>query len=107
VQAAQHQPTQLNTKHFDVHPEFVAPMTGTSGNAKKPAKPQLVGYLGRYEILCRRMMQERLYDQACVMASPRSAVEDGAYADLSETTNLRSFVAGLAGHVAAWAAQRR
>ena len=103
---ASRRPTQLNSKHFDVHPEFVAPMAGTSDNAKKTAKPQLVGYLGRYEILCRRMMQERLYDRACVMASPRSAVRDGAFADLSDTTNLRSFVAGLAGHVAAWAAQR-
>lgn len=81
-------------------------MAGISGNAKKAANPQPVGYLRRYEILCRRMMQERLHDRACAMASPRSAVEDGAYADLSDTTNLRSFVAGLAGHVAAWAAQR-
>jgi hypothetical protein len=85
VLAAQHQPTQLNIKHFDVHPEFATPMAGTAGNAKKTGKPQLVGYLGHYEMLCRRMMQERLYDRACVMASPRSAVEDGAYADLSDT----------------------
>ncbi|BFI95975.1 MAG: PaeR7I family type II restriction endonuclease [Rhodanobacter sp.] len=100
-------PTQLTSKHFEVQPEFIAPQEQPVANTKKKApKPQLVGYLERYEILCRRLMQERLYDRACVMPSPRSAAEDGAYGEMSDTTNLKSFVAGVAGHVAAWAAQR-
>ena len=100
--------TQLNSKHFEVHPEFIAAPEALllANTNKKALKPKLVGYLERYEILCRRLMQEKLYNRACVMPSPRSAAEDGAYGEMSDSTNLKSFVAGLAGHVAAWAAQR-
>jgi hypothetical protein len=99
-------PTQLASKHFDVLPEFIAPTIASTDAKKGPPRSKLVGYLERYDILCRRLMQERLYDRACVMPSPRSAAIDGAYGEMSESTNLKSFVAGLAGHVAAWEAQR-
>ena len=72
--------------HFKVFPEFAG-----------------ASYSTRYEILCRRLVQERLYTQACLLMSPRTAAGDGQYSELSETTNLTSFMAGLAGHVAAWA----
>jgi hypothetical protein len=62
-------------------------------------------YLHRYDVLCRRLMQESLYTAAAVMATPRSAVATGAYADMSELTSLKSFVAELAGRVAAEAAK--
>jgi len=91
-------PTQLSSKHFDVRPEFLSRSLAPS--------PMLVGYLERYDILCQRLMQEGLYTRACVMPSPRSAIQDGAYGEMSAATNLTSFVAGLAGHVATWAAQR-
>ena len=58
-------------------------------------------YLDRYEILCRKLAQERVYTAATVIASPREAVETGAHRELSELTSLRTFVATLAGHVAA------
>ncbi|BDI06905.1 PaeR7I family type II restriction endonuclease [Sphaerotilus microaerophilus] len=62
-------------------------------------------YLQRYEILCRKLVQEQLYSAAAVLATPRSAQADGAYRELSTMTGLRSFVASLAGHVAAEAAR--
>jgi hypothetical protein len=61
-------------------------------------------YAKRYEVLCRRLVQEQLYTQAALLLSPREAVADGRYSELSETTSLTSFVAGLAAHVAAAAA---
>ena len=74
--------------HFPVFPEFV----GSS-------------YLQRYDILCQKLAKEQLYSAASVIATPRSAVADGAYSELSPMTGLRSFVASLAGHIAAEAAR--
>lgn len=74
--------------HFNVFPDF----RGAS-------------YLDRYNILCRKLTQERLYTTATIMASPRSAIDSGDYADLSELTGLRNFVTSFAGHVAAEAAR--
>jgi hypothetical protein len=62
-------------------------------------------YLQRYDVLCKRLMQEGLYTAAAVIATPRSAEKAGDYADMSELSSLRSFVAELAGRVAAEAAK--
>ena len=75
--------------HFPVFPEF----KGKS-------------YLERYDILCRRLQLESLYDQASVITSRQADATTGDYGEISPGTNLRSFCAKLAGHVAAWAEQR-
>lgn len=62
-------------------------------------------YLRRYDILCQRLVQEGLYTTASVIASPRSAINTGAYSELSSVTGMRAFIAALAGHVAAEAAR--
>lgn len=64
---------------------------------------QNASYLARYEVLCRRLIQEKLYTQATVIASPRSAREGGEFRELSDATGLKAFAAKLAGHVASWA----
>lgn len=74
--------------HFPVFPEF-----------------ERASYADRYNILCRKLVQEQLYTAASVIISPRSAVETGEYSELSEMTGLRTFVSELAGHVAAEAAR--
>jgi hypothetical protein len=66
---------------------------------------QGASYLERYNILCQRLMQEQLYSAASIIASPRTAASDGAYAELDDMTGLRTFVTELAGHVAAEAAR--
>ena len=58
-------------------------------------------YVDRYEILCRKLVQEGLYSAASVLISPRSAAETGEYTEQSELTGLKTFITGLAGHVAA------
>lgn len=76
--------------HFPIFPEF-----------------EHASYATRYELLCRRLMQERLYDGAAVLLSPRGAgLQSGAYREMSEATGLQRFLAGLAGHVAASAAMQ-
>lgn len=74
--------------HFDVFPEF----NGAS-------------YLQRYDLLCQRLAKEQLYTAAALMASKRSAKDDGAFCELSELTSLKNFVASFAGHIAAEAAR--
>lgn len=81
-------PVRDSSPHFPVFPEFAR-----------------ASYLGRYDILCQRLAKEQLYSSASVIATPRSAVADGSYRELSAMTGLRSFVASLAGHVAAEAAR--
>ncbi len=57
-------------------------------------------YAERYNILCRKLVQEGLYSSASVIISPRTALETGEYTELSEMTNLKTFVSALAGHIA-------
>jgi len=81
-------PVSEKSPHFPVFPEF----RGAS-------------YLARYDLLCQRLVKEQLYNAASVIASPRSGVDDGAYADISELTSLKNFVTAFAGHIAAEAAR--
>lgn len=81
-------PVKDVSPHFPVFPDF----NGAS-------------YADRYTILCRKLIQERLYTAASVIVSPRDAVKSGDYSELSELTGLRTFVTELAGHVAAEAAR--
>lgn len=74
--------------HFPVFPEF-----------------EKASYADRYNILCRKLMQEQLYTAASVIVSPRSGVDSGEYSELSEMTGLKTFVTELAGHIAAEAAR--
>ncbi len=82
-------PVRDNSPHFPLLPEFMG-----------------ASYLERYNILCRKLMQERLYTTETMLASPRRAVANGEYAELSELTSLRTFVTSFAGHIAAEAANR-
>ncbi len=62
-------------------------------------------YLKRYDLLCQRLVKERLYTSAALITSSRSAVENGEFTGMSEMTGLGTFVIALAGHVAAEAAR--
>lgn len=81
-------PVKDKSPHFKVFPEF----EGAS-------------YIKRYDILCQRLVQEQLYTAACVIKAERAAITTGAYENVSDLTSLKTFVTGLAGHVAAEAAR--
>jgi len=74
--------------HFELFPEFRG-----------------VSYLDRYNILCHKLAQERLYTTTTVLTSPRTASTTGDYIELSELTSLKTFVTAFAGHIAAEAAR--
>lgn len=86
-------------------PESRAPVRDASPHF--PVLPEFRGasYLQRYDLLCKKLVQEQLYTAAALIASPRDAVESGKYVAWSEMTGLKAFVAALAGHVAATAAR--
>jgi hypothetical protein len=79
---------QCTSPHFPVFKEF-----------------ENTSYLKRYDILCQKLVREQLYTTASVIASPREAVDNGSYSQISDMTNIRSFVSSLAGHIAATAAR--
>lgn len=83
-------PVRDTSPHFPVFPEF-------SGSS----------YAERYNILCRKLVQEQLYTAASLLLSPRTAATTGAYSQLSDLTGLKMFVTCLAGHVAAEAARSK
>jgi hypothetical protein len=79
---------RVRGRHFKSFPEF--------DNAS---------YLERYEILCRRLVQEQLYTNASMITTTRVGGTRGEYGDMSEVTSLKRFVASFSGHIAAEAAQ--
>jgi len=81
-------PVKDSSPHFPVFKEF----KGAS-------------YLARYDILCRKLVQEQLYTTSTLIASPRNAFSNGAFSELSELTGLKTFVTSFAGHIAATAAR--
>jgi hypothetical protein len=58
-------------------------------------------YAERYNILCKKLMAERLYDAATIIVSSRSSAKSGEYTEMSDITGLKTFVAHLAAHIAA------
>lgn len=81
-------PVRDKEPHFPVDPEF----KGAS-------------YSQRYDLLCKRLVQEGLYTSAAFLSSPREAAADGRYRHLSELTSLKTFVTEFAGHIATVAAR--
>lgn len=74
-------PVSNQSPHFSVFPAF-----------------ENASYLMRYDILCKRLIQENLYTAATVMASETN---DSNYSDLSAITSLKNFVSSFAAHIAA------
>lgn len=83
-------PVRDRSPHFPVFSEF-----------------ENCSYANRYNILCQKLVKEELYTSAAFLLSPRAAVTNGKFAELSDLTSLKTFVATLAGHVAAEAARSK
>jgi hypothetical protein len=81
-------PVREASPNFPVFPEF-----------------KNASYIERYNILCKRLVQEQLYTTATVLASPREAINTGHYSTISDMASLTTFVTSFAGHIAAEAAR--
>ncbi len=56
-------------------------------------------YALRYELFCRKLVRERLYDAAAFMLSDSETGPRGRYREPSTELSFRTFVASLTGHV--------
>lgn len=81
-------PVRCDAPHFPVFPEFL--------NAS---------YADRYYLLCKKLIQENLYTATSLILSSRNLARTGKYVEVDEMTGLKTFIATLAGHVAAEAAR--
>jgi hypothetical protein len=64
-------PVRETSPHFPIFPEF----RGAS-------------YAVRYDLLCRKLVQEGLYTSSTFLASPNTAEKDGTYSQISDLTSL-------------------
>ena len=95
-------PVANKEPYFSVDPEFrgEARKTKTGGD-----KFQGISYSKRYELLCRRLVLERLYSSACfIMATNEKHTEITQPAD---DLTFHRFVATLRGHVVTFMGSRR
>lgn len=86
-------------------PESRRPVTDRSPHFPVFKEFQGASYLKRYDILCQRLVQEQLYTNAALLASPRSASKSGDFTAMSDMTSLKTFITSFAGHIAAEAAR--
>ena len=70
-----------------------------------PALPEFenTSYAARYEILCRKLVQEGLYDASALVLTDRQSARTGEFRSASEITSARRFAALLAGKIAGMA----
>jgi hypothetical protein len=87
-------------------PKSRSPVRDSSIHFRISREFQGASYLKRYDVLCQRLVQEQLYTAAAVIATPREAVNTGAYVEMSEMTGLKPFVTAFAGHIAMAAAMK-
>ena len=71
-------PVKCSESHFPVFPEF----RGAS-------------YAQRYEIFCRKLMRERLYDASCLILSERATGIQGQYREPARDLDFAAFLASL------------
>lgn len=95
-------PVANKEPYFSVDPEFRG--EAYPGGRKHPARCKGVSYSKRYELLCRRLVLERLYTSACFLMatnSPKTKITQPA-SDLT----FQRFVAALRGHVVTFLGSR-
>ncbi len=82
-------------------PKSTAPVKFTSPHF--PALPEFenTSYVARYEILCRKLVQEQLYDAAALVLTDRQSARTGAFRTAGDLTGPHRFAATLAGRIAA------
>jgi len=95
---------QIQMKHFRAMEEFMLnPETRDEVYIRndKGEFPAIDGlsYMGRFDILCRRLMQKNLYTAASVIKSPRSAITNGEYSAVTRETSIKAFLASFASHI--------
>ncbi|MGI8906117.1 MAG: PaeR7I family type II restriction endonuclease [Candidatus Sumerlaeaceae bacterium] len=80
-------PVSVCEPHFSVFPEF-----------------RTASYAGRYELLLRRLVTEKLYDATAFIMSTEPEGMHGIYTEPAADLTMKKLLAGLAGHASAYMA---
>jgi Restriction endonuclease XhoI len=80
-------PVKVAEPHFPVFPEFVG-----------------ATYSQRYELLLRRLVQEKLYDSAAFITSTEKGGPRGEYKEPTTDLTMKRLLASFSGHVAGYLA---
>lgn len=86
-------PVSNKEPYFPVDPVF----RGEAQNSKGNGKYQGVSYSKRYELLCRRIVLERLYSSACFLMATNN--RNTTITQPAQDLSFQRFVAALRGHV--------
>lgn len=78
-------PVGVQEPHFKVFPEF-----------------QGASYAKRYELLCTKLVRERMYDGTCFMMSTREDGSQGIYREPNPELGFRNFAMSLRAHAIAY-----
>jgi len=82
-------PVAVSEPHFKVFEEF-----------------HDASYVKRYELFCKKLVRERLYDAACFLLSDKVGGLKGKFREPSSELSFRNFVASLTGRAIAYARVR-
>jgi len=88
---------------LDESPKSTCPVRFNSPHFKALDGFENTSYAQRYEILCRKLVYENLYDGAALILTSRQDIQTGQYRSLSEVTGIRRFAATLAGRISGMA----
>lgn len=94
-------PVSNKTPYFQVDPVF----QGEQVAGKKATKYAGVSYAERYELLCRRLVLERLYSAACFVMATNST--QTLITQPASDLNFKRFVAALRGHALTFLESRK
>ncbi len=83
-------------------PKSQGPVSTREPNFKVFQEFKGASYANRYELLCLKLLRERLYDGACFLTSGRNEGKKGAYTEPSNELNFRTFITSLLGRIAAF-----
>ena len=87
-------PVANKEPHFKVDPAFFGPNAHIS--KRGAVKQQVISYAQRYELLCRRLVLERLYSAACFMTATHA--EATVISQPASDLTFARFAAALRGH---------
>ena len=85
-------PVRVAEPHFKIRPEF--------RDVSYEQTRKSVSYAGRYELLCRKLVLERLYQSACLIMTDREGGLRGKYTEPAADLRFAAFAASLAGKLA-------
>lgn len=86
-----HGPVRATETHFPIRPEFRDKAYGAGG------KPLSLSYARRYEMFCRKVALENVYDAAAFMLAARKDAEKGLYREPAFDLAFTKLVAGILG----------